>query len=632
MSRELSQMSITYPSNIPEFDKSRQQQLINDIDARLRTVRLNIPNYDQIEQQLRILYDKIEPLTQEENQYLQDIVNNIELLTQQLRNNRRQINRIVQYIREIVPNIPNRQQIEDLLKQWYESGVLLTQEQLTYLNQLQQYVQGQQLQYVMNIQQLLRTRGITDVNVLSEVNNVIEQLRRGIRYDLRNIQMIEQQLQQVIQTEQQRIDALQRQLLNIGITNYDQQLQLLRGQTAGLSATDQAFLVNLEYRANVLEIISNMIVKINSEPEKSLKNLIPYLEGLKNQLLLGQDLTVDQTNELKDIFREVRNIPKFINSGTYGCVWSPEINPCGADCDTQECVSKTFHKERYGREERNQNRFIDRFDPTGKYHFIQLAECNVPTRNIPIPPPQTGRRSPCVSNKDTTYTIVSQRGGPDLYKVLRTTADTVQILRGLVNLFDGLISFHNQNFYHIDIKEENVLLDVRNNIYKFIDFGLSLDNPPADIIDGAYYYPKYIYWPPYLMLISGHSFNNRDVPRRQIDNRFILQFSQEYVQNNQRFIPNIVDFIAYNQPDPVQYIYNQLVKIKDSRRITNAQILSLVDMFSMGAILIRIQQTRRIRIAQLDQVIRMLVSMDIISTRMTYQQARNEYVNALRQI
>jgi serine/threonine protein kinase len=235
-----------------------------------------------------------------------------------------------------------------------------------------------------------------------------------------------------------------------------------------------------------------------------------------------------------------------LGQGTYGCAYYPEF-PCpGYTC--QNCISKTFKKHDAAIQEILLNREISKVDPTGKYHFKELAHCEIDSLFIPNPECRGINK-----NKSTTTNIIYEQGYNTLYQDISqstTYEQYTELFNNMVNLFEGLKLFSRKELYHLDVKGDNILAD-KTGQYKFIDFGLSLKYPGETYLNSVFQ-SVYEPWPPYLILLSKPNVTNDEISYH-VDS-FISKYS------NMRFFRTIASNANGNVKD---YITSKIIDIRD---------------------------------------------------------------------
>lgn len=77
---------------------------------------------------------------------------------------------------------------------------------------------------------------------------------------------------------------------------------------------------------------------------------------------------------------------------------------------------------------------------------------------------------------ETIY-INFQHGGVDLSKMDYKKIDINIFFKSLQNIFYGMKDMNEKNFYHLDLKPDNIVFDENTSKMNIIDFGMSMFNP-----------------------------------------------------------------------------------------------------------------------------------------------------------
>ncbi len=179
-----------------------------------------------------------------------------------------------------------------------------------------------------------------------------------------------------------------------------------------------------------------------------------------------------------------------IGQGAYGCVYRPFI-PCAdpSDNSTKEesknLISK-FMFTKDAKQEMKEFELIHRKDPTNQFHL------GVPTMCQPdfADPTIAKELKKCVvkepnamydeSVDEDKYSVITfPYGGLNLKdfcmrRLSRFSAAKTKVFwnQGVLNLFDGLIFFRDNDMIHYDLKPHNILFDDATMKMRYIDFGM----------------------------------------------------------------------------------------------------------------------------------------------------------------
>ena len=193
-------------------------------------------------------------------------------------------------------------------------------------------------------------------------------------------------------------------------------------------------------------------------------------------------------------------LPKrIIGQGTYGCVTLPSI-PCeGFDEMYYEGLVSKVLNETESKKELNEGKSLSQIDTlisgerdtlTARFRFgvYALDRCSFPLLDeSEIQSFDSASNGPCRAGKARAlgFVVHMERAEADCSKIhsIVQASTSMQWLRALKNALDGLANMHKHNFYHFDVKPQNMLyfLDDDKSVktIKINDFGLtcSLDNP-----------------------------------------------------------------------------------------------------------------------------------------------------------
>lgn len=203
-----------------------------------------------------------------------------------------------------------------------------------------------------------------------------------------------------------------------------------------------------------------------------------------------------------------------IGSGSYGCVYQPELSCKGKIAIYQESdnegISKLILKED-AKKEIEINKMVLNYDPDGFFH--------VPIKSICYNP--IYEKDKC--NKKLEGELISlqyQYGGVPLNKLKKKLKIDESFLVALWRLFYGVLTLNKNGIYHMDIKPENILFDNKNGIddgvtplntqaLRLIDFGISIQKDsikykqPMDLFNVANTLGVvYVYWPNAISLLG----------------------------------------------------------------------------------------------------------------------------------
>lgn len=269
---------------------------------------------------------------------------------------------------------------------------------------------------------------------------------------------------------------------------------------------------------------------------------------------------------------------KYIAQGTYGCVFgNPPLKCVEDDSRSKEPVITKLMDKNAADSEFRETDMWRKIDPTQDFSLTPIKMCKFDKKNIR---PENNYKKCSVKYYDEQkYLITYPNGGPDLEKLKPNAEYYIGLLKGILNLFEGLVKSHENDIVHTDIKPSNILFGYNEIHLRFIDFGLSLnvkDRKYYDIPnDQLYTNPVFAYpfWPPELGCFDeyGNLYNLNSLKKY----RFIEDFNIKYY--NSVGLPDIN--LNYDQ-------YYKMLSKNDFSKIGDE--FKKIDVFSMGIVLIYI--------------------------------------------
>ena len=197
----------------------------------------------------------------------------------------------------------------------------------------------------------------------------------------------------------------------------------------------------------------------------------------------------------------------FVNSGTYGCVFNPPIK-CYRKKSTAtltDAAGKLFDDDKAFKDEYNELKRIQKLDPTHEFTVPYIGHCKVHRKDF-SPSDETDKCIRHISPSRDKYTqMIYKFGGIDLNKYYKSPSKTFIYFEDLIGLFlplmEGIQRMVAKRVAHIDIKPENILLDVSVPKIYLIDFGLIT---PFNMIKYETHFldHEYPYYPPEFKVLS----------------------------------------------------------------------------------------------------------------------------------
>ncbi len=229
-------------------------------------------------------------------------------------------------------------------------------------------------------------------------------------------------------------------------------------------------------------------------------------------------------------------LDKPIASGAYGCVYN---NISKLRCRNTEIkslddkVAKLLFNKTAVRE-MDIYKEVKKIDPTQKYSINNPELCNPELTKLFRPNTSNYNSKGCYinfeeNNEEKPEVILYENGGENLDTYIdRLTyqprlkgrigldrEDILDILRHLINILEGIVTFNTQGLFHCDIKESNIIVGKMSNSYKLIDFGMAQHIP--ELVNDAnlnvntlqtltglrVYYAPQIYYIPFFSVLIG---------------------------------------------------------------------------------------------------------------------------------
>ncbi len=301
--------------------------------------------------------------------------------------------------------------------------------------------------------------------------------------------------------------------------------------------------------------------------------------------------------------------PRLIASGTYGCAYRPrmkcvepdrERTAVGLETRGKRLISKLCGNTPEHRACQDEFNELDKpelrqADPNNTYHIGGPILCTPdigpnPENTILRPPnncgPATGAlRKDILIFEDGGRSLTAYRNSPD--------RNVSVIIRGFQNLFRGISIFNDRNFYHNDIKPDNLTVgvDPMNPQFRFIDFGISFTYPPT--VDHLQLYDhNYAWWPldSKILLPNYPQLNGNGGDRRAQMRAMILDWL-----NRIRYCPSLIEFYKNGGLDGTDYrnipaLANAMTAIMEplyvGRRNRLQEIVTKIDVFGVAVSLL----------------------------------------------
>jgi serine/threonine protein kinase len=188
---------------------------------------------------------------------------------------------------------------------------------------------------------------------------------------------------------------------------------------------------------------------------------------------------------------------KYINSGTFGCVFSPPI-PCedSSPPGGKTLVGKVFEFENEAKEEEAYVKTIASIDKTGAFTIKALKTCKIDPKKAQ-PTDQLGK---CEYISSRNLQIIYKNGGVDLHTIERDPSKYHVFFDDMIPhfapIFEGLVQLIKHGVMHCDIKPANMLYNPKTKKISLIDFGMM--STTSSFLENMLtrFDQSYLYYPP----------------------------------------------------------------------------------------------------------------------------------------
>jgi serine/threonine protein kinase len=306
---------------------------------------------------------------------------------------------------------------------------------------------------------------------------------------------------------------------------------------------------------------------------------------------------------------------KFINQGTYGCIFRPAIN-CKGKLLTSSFVTKIQSEKENSDKETKIGYKIKKIQGYSKYFAPILKTCNVSIANI-----KNDEIKKCDFINEKTTKIISNKmkyvGDKTLFeyflsiftplknsngtpfnsstKLPVTISNDAPLERPILNLhgykenpdkiqdvifdcylhiLEGIKLLHQNNIIHYDLKENNIMFDEQYQYPIIIDFGLSFENTKLneyeDLLEAFYVYaPEY---KPWCFEIHVISFILRNIDEKDLNEPISLSLLNPVVAD---FLKKNTMFKYFKKSDDYKHYENGLKEF-----LNQYSELSYIDLIS----------------------------------------------------
>ena len=200
---------------------------------------------------------------------------------------------------------------------------------------------------------------------------------------------------------------------------------------------------------------------------------------------------------------------KLVNQGTYGCVFKNKVDsgstPLPKRGKTKKTITKLM-KKKYANAEKEELSVIGKIDTEGKYHIKLEDKIDNKDRlsvyfNNDVKKQKNSKGKRCkittgdkAIKVENASALILEDGKQDLKQYLKgqdviTEEMFKTFLELFTNLLEGVKLMSENEYSHLDIKSENIVINDDERFMKFIDFGIGFDYKglnPASFLEKLY--------------------------------------------------------------------------------------------------------------------------------------------------
>jgi len=252
---------------------------------------------------------------------------------------------------------------------------------------------------------------------------------------------------------------------------------------------------------------------------------------------------------------------KFINQGTYGCIFRPAIN-CKGDLLKPSFITKIQSEKENSDKETKIGYKIKKIKGYSKYFAPILKTCNISIANI-----KNDEIKKCDFIDNKTTKIISNKmkyvGDKTLFdyllSILEETPHKINhvIFDCYLHLLEGIELLQQNNIIHYDLKENNIVFDDQQQYPIIIDFGLSFETTNLHkykyLTEAFYVYgPDYKPWCFEIHIIC---FILRNLDEKDLDKQISLSYLNNVIDD---FLKENTFFKYFKENDVFKQYENNL--------------------------------------------------------------------------
>jgi serine/threonine protein kinase len=167
----------------------------------------------------------------------------------------------------------------------------------------------------------------------------------------------------------------------------------------------------------------------------------------------------------------------FLGKGTYGCVFSPNIECNKTNVSSHDKVSKVFKNKESMEEEYKEMQEIQKTLGLKPYINPVIKKCTISLESFKNKEKELEKcsllnESGSNSNNTEIHQLIYEHKGTSLDTYLQTAQIDANFFKGYLHLLEGAKILKNNKRMHRDVKLPN-LLKIKDDKFIFIDFGIS---------------------------------------------------------------------------------------------------------------------------------------------------------------
>lgn len=285
---------------------------------------------------------------------------------------------------------------------------------------------------------------------------------------------------------------------------------------------------------------------------------------------------------------------KYIDSGAYGCGFSPEIRCEGQTVRNPDVFSKLMFTDEATKEYAIKD-ILEKIDPTQQYLLYPQTMCKVDMAQLDPVEDDVDKCEVFVkhSTRQNLLRVIQaegslikyKNGGVSLNDVVLKPEEFLPFFRDLVQLLEGLALMHDNDFHHLDIKAGNIVqrkINKRAYSFHYIDFGISLLGN-AVISQNSPYKSNYYAWPFETRFIHP-SFNPRNITNGALNE----YYGRIALYQSERYPTEIFLNLDGTSVGTIQYYDKLYHDVLNKRQF----ILRKTDIYSLGRLFSELYSTQ----------------------------------------